>query len=131
MELCKPALAILLVSIAGGIYHLIMGDFYGIIWWLMVGLLGTGVFQGLCYGNLEPVAWVLMGIPVLIVCFFLAVALFASSMRINNVRKVPCDGCNKPKEECGGCPRPAKKPHCNKPRPCACNSCSLEHGYDE
>jgi hypothetical protein len=127
MELCKPALAILLVSIAGGIYHLIVGEFSGIVWWLVVGVLGTGVFQGLCYGNLEPVAWVLMGIPILIVCFFLAVALFASTMRINNVRKVPCDVCNKPKEECG-CPRPAKKPHCNKPRPCGCR---LEHEHDE
>ena len=130
MNLCKPALAILLVSIAGTIYHLIMGDFHGMIWWISTGIFGTGVFQALCYGNLEPVAWVLMGIPVLVVCFFLAVALFASRMRINNVRKVPCDSCGRPEGGCG-CPRPAKKPHCNKPRPCGCNSCHLEQGHNE
>jgi len=93
LSLCKPASAILLVSVAGTIYHLLVGDYTGMIWWLLVGVTGTGVFQGLCYGGLEPVAWVLMAIPVLIVCFFLAVALFASRMRIENIMKVPCDRC--------------------------------------
>ena len=58
----------------------------------MVGLLGTAIFQAMCFGGLEPVAWVLMLMPVLVVCFFLAVALFASRLRINNVMSVPC-GC--------------------------------------
>ena len=114
MNLCKPATAILLVSVAGILYHLIVGNFHVMIWWVLVGVFGTGVFQGLCYGGIEPVAWVLMAIPVLIVCFFLAVALFASSVRINNVRKVPCNKCSRPKESCG-C---RKKPRCNKTRSC-------------
>ncbi len=60
------------------------------MWWLAVGAVGTAVFQALCYGGLDSLAWVLMLIPVLLVCFFLAVALFASSMRIQNVEKVRC-----------------------------------------
>ena len=127
--LCKPSSAILLVGIAGMLYHLVVGNIHAMIWWLVVGAIGTGVFQALCHGGLEPVAWVLMSIPVLIVCFFLAVALFASKMRIENIRKVPCDGCGRPKHE-DPCPRP-KKPHCNKPRPCHCDSCNLEQQYYE
>jgi hypothetical protein len=126
LGLCKPSSAILLVAVAGILYHLVVGEIHTMIWWLVVGLFGTVVFQILCRGGLEPVAWVLMAIPVLIVCFFLAVALFASRMRINNVRKVPCDRCGHPKPDCG-CPRP-KKPHCNKPRPCGCD---LEQAHSE
>jgi len=126
LGLCKPSTAILLVAVAGTLYHLLAGHLHGMVWWIIVGVFGTGVFQGLCRGGLEPVAWVLMAIPILIVCFFLAVALFASRMRIDNVRKVPCDRCNQPHRERGEeCPRPAY-PRCNKPRPCACHSCSLE-----
>jgi len=99
MELCKPSQAILLVGVAGTLYHLIVGDFRGMIWWLLVGIVGTGVFQGLCFGGLEPVGWVLMVIPVLVVCFFLAVALLASSMRIDTVRRSPC-GRHHSKREC-------------------------------
>jgi hypothetical protein len=91
MELCKPATTILLVAVAGVIYHLLAADYSGIVWWTIVGILGTGVFQSLCYGGIEPIAWLVMSIPILIVCFFLAVALFASSMRIENIRKVPCN----------------------------------------
>jgi hypothetical protein len=60
------------------------------IWWLLVGIFGAGVFQTLCNGGLEPVAWTLMLLPVLVVCFFLAVAVFSSSVRINNQREVSC-----------------------------------------
>jgi hypothetical protein len=107
LGLCQPSTAILLVSVAGVLYHLMAGDVAGMIWWIMVGLFGTGIFQVLCYGGLEPVAWILMSIPVLIVCFFLAVALFASRMRIEDIRKVNCDRCKKPHrhhERCGGSP---------------------------
>lgn len=94
--LCKPSSTILLVSTAGVIYHLLAGDTASMMWWIIVGVTGTGVFQSLCYGGLEPVAWILMSIPVLIVCFFLAVALFASRMRIENIVEVPCgsNGCS-------------------------------------
>ena len=128
--LCKPSSAILLVGIAGMLYHLVVGDIHAMIWWLVVGAIGTGVFQALCYGGLEPVAWVLMSIPVLIVCFFLAVALFASKMRIENIRKVPCDRCGRPHHHEDPCFRP-KQPHCNKPRPCHCDRCNLEQGEHE
>jgi hypothetical protein len=116
--LCKPSTAILLVAIAGVIYHTATGHYASVMWWAAVGILGTGVFQGLCYGGMEPVAWVLMSIPVLIVCFFLAVALFASRMRIQNVEEVPCDSCGRPKAACG-CPKPCTT--CGKPKPaCGC-----------
>lgn len=88
--LCQPSLVILLVSVAGAIYHLLVGSGHGVLWWLAVGAVGSSTFQGLCYGGMEALAWVLMLIPVLLVCFFLAVALFASSMRIRNVETVPC-----------------------------------------
>ena len=91
--LCQPSNTILLVATAGVIYHLLAGDTAAMLWWIVVGVAGTGVFQGLCYGGLEPVAWVLMAIPVLVVCFFLAVALFASRMRIENIVEVPCGRC--------------------------------------
>ena len=121
--LCQPSLAILLVSIAGVIYHTAMGDFHAVTWWTVAGLAGTGVFQALCFGGLEPIAWVLMSIPVLIVCFFLAVALFASRMRINNVMSVPCGRCGH--KQCrGSCSSdPAPKPRCNRTRCSACNGC--------
>ena len=112
--LCQPSLAILLIAVAGVLYHLVVGAGAAAMWWLAVGAVGTAVFQALCYGGLDALAWVLMLIPVLIVCFFLAVALFASSMRIQNVEKVPCrrgghqrsDGCSSSSGEvppCGGC----------------------------
>jgi hypothetical protein len=134
MGLCQPATAILLVSVAGILYHLVTGSLGAVIWWIMVGLFGTGVFQLLCRGGLEPVAWVLMSIPVLIVCFFLAVALFAARMRIETVREVPCErkkdhgGCHKPEPKChkseSKCHKPEpKKPRCNR-SPCnGCPSC--------
>lgn len=122
LKLCKPASIILLVSVAGIIYHLLAGDFMGVLYWVSVAILGTGVFQILCHVGFEPIAWIFMAIPVLLVCFFLAVALLASSMRINNVRKVPC-GCQK--KECDrGCQK--KEPRCNKTRSCDCsqNDCN-------
>lgn len=97
--LCQPSLVILLISVAGAIYHLLVGSGHGVIWWLAVGTIGGATFQGLCFGGLEALAWVLMLIPVLLVCFFLAVALFASSMRIRNVETVPCRHRNG--ETCG------------------------------
>jgi hypothetical protein len=125
--LCQPSTAILLVSVAGVIYHLFAGDIHSITWWLLVGLVGTGVFQALCFGGLEPVAWVLMSIPVLIVCFFLAVALFASRMRIQNVRQVPCDRCGNPKPRCGCDSGSGKKPRCNRTRCNRCSGCGCDH----
>jgi hypothetical protein len=110
VTLCQPSLAILLISIAGVLYHLIVGAGRGIMWWLAVGVVGTAVFQALCFGGLEPLAWVLMMIPVLLVCFFLAVALFSSSVRIKNVEKVPCD-------------------RCGRPLPCGCSSDSGRHHH--
>jgi hypothetical protein len=128
LGLCKPSLTILLVSVAGTLYHILAGDFSGMIWWVLVGILGTGVFQAFCYGGLEPVAWVLMAIPVLIVCFFLAVALFASRMRIENVRTVPCDRCGRKHHQRDNCNHtvdhkvdPGPSCGCNKPKPCACH----------
>lgn len=128
ITLCKPSTTILLVAVAGTLYHLISGNLHGMIWWLVVGILGTGVFQALCYGGLEPVAWVLMAIPILIVCFFLAVALFASRMRINNVRQVPCNRCKREHHHQEPCDsrQEEERPRCNKPRPCECNRCRLE-----
>ncbi len=93
LGLCQPSSAVLLVSVAGALYNLLAGHMHSVAWWAMVGIFGTGVFQGLCYGGLEPIAWILMSIPVLIVCFFMAVALFASRMRIENVVTVPCGRC--------------------------------------
>lgn len=123
MGLCQPATAILLVSVAGILYHLVTGSLGAVIWWIMVGLFGTGIFQLLCRGGLEPVAWVLMSIPVLIVCFFLAVALFAARMRIENVCEVPCDRCGRKKGHCGCHGSAHRKPRCNR-SPCnGCPSC--------
>jgi hypothetical protein len=127
--LCQPSLAILLVSIAGVIYHTAMGNFKAVTWWTVAGLAGTGVFQALCFGGLEPIAWVLMSIPVLIVCFFLAVALFASRMRIDNIMSVPCDRCGRyrPRHErcgCGG--DPDAKPRCNRTRCASCGGCGCQ-----
>ena len=122
--LCQPSTAILLVSIAGSIYHLIVGDYRGILWWLIVGVFGTGIFQGLCFGGLEPVAWVLMSIPVLIVCFFLAVALFASRMRIDNIMSLPCNRCG---ENRSSCSCHTRKPRCNKTRCDRCSGCGCPY----
>jgi hypothetical protein len=110
--LCQPSIAILLLSIAGVIYHLLTGRYQATLWWLLTGIIGTGTFQALCYGNLEPVAWVLMMIPVIIVCFFLAVALFASRMRIDNIMSVPCDRCGFPHRHEDPC-QEKKKPKCH------------------
>ena len=128
--LCQPSTAILLVGLAGAIYHLFVGNLHAVVWWILVGLGGTGIFQALCYGGLEPVAWVLMSIPVLIVCFFLAVALFASRMRIDNIMSVPCDHCGRPKRHCG-CDRP--KPRCSRcsSSRCACSQQYLEDDHSE
>lgn len=111
IELCKPATILVLVSVAGAIYHLLSGNGRGIIWWLVVGVLGGSVFQGLCVGGMDTVAWVLMGIPVLLVCFFLAIALFSSGIRIQERTRPqpvdPCNRCRRPEPECecdrGGC----------------------------
>lgn len=111
--LCQPSTAILLLSIAGVIYHLLTGRYQATLWWLLIGIVGTGTFQALCFGNLEPVAWVLMMIPVLIVCFFLAVALFASRMRIDNIMSVPCDRCGFPHHREESCDHEKKKPKCH------------------
>lgn len=122
--LCQPSTAILLVSIAGVLYHLITRDYHAIMWWGAVAVFGTGIFQALCFGGLEPVAWVLMFIPVLIVCFFMAIALFASRMRINNIMSLPCDSCGRPRRECS-CNQ--RKPRCNKTRCGRCNGCGCPH----
>ena len=121
LGLCQPATAIILVAVAGVLYHIAAGHGAAVLWWLVVGVFGGGVFQVLCRGGLEPVAWILMLIPVLIVCFFLAVALFAARMRIQNVREVPCDRCGRKKDHCG-C-QPARQPRCNRGRCDGCPSC--------
>jgi uncharacterized membrane protein len=87
MELCKPATAILLVAGAGSLYHALVGEYDTMTWWLVTAIFGTGAFQALCYGGLEPIAWLLMLLPVLIVCFFFAVALFSSYLRITTGKK--------------------------------------------
>jgi len=89
--LCQPAHILLVVSVAGIIYQLIVQEYSSVVWWLMVAIFGTGTFQLLCYGGLSPLAWILMMIPVLIVCFFLALALFASHLRIQNIYTQECD----------------------------------------
>jgi hypothetical protein len=127
LGVCQPSSAILLVSVAGVIYHAAVGAYRAMLWWIVVGVLGTGVFQALCFGGLEPLAWVIMMIPVLIVCFFLAVALFASRMRIENIMAVPCDRCHRPharESPCGGGePQPGEGSWCNKTRCNACRGC--------
>lgn len=119
LDLCQPATAIVLVAVAGVLYHVAAGHGAAVLWWLLVGVFGGGVFQVLCRGGLEPVAWILMLIPVLVICFFLAVALFAARMRIQNVREVPCGHCGRKKEHCG-C---AARPRCNRSRCSGCPSC--------
>lgn len=63
---------------------MLTGQFRVVLWWTIVGILGAGTFQGLCMTDYENVAWVIMLLPVIVVCFFLAVALLASSLRIKN-----------------------------------------------
>jgi hypothetical protein len=77
-------------------------------------------------GNIENAAWFLMLIPVIVVCFFFAVALLASSLRINNVVDVPCGSCkqiqhghDKPRcpgntPKCGNAPNCGNAPKCGK-----------------
>lgn len=137
--LCQPSTAILLVSAAGAIYNLIARNLHAVMMWALIGVFGTGIFQALCFGGLEPLAWVLMMIPVLIVCFFLAVALFASRMRINNFMRLPCrDGsCGpapSPCGRCGGggsdgcnCDGGGRRPRCNKTRCDACGGCGCRY----
>jgi hypothetical protein len=71
-------------------YNLLVGEYSSVLWWILVGILGPSVFQLLCYGGLGPLAWILMMIPVFIVCFFLAFAMFASELRIQNIRTCEC-----------------------------------------
>jgi hypothetical protein len=73
------------------------------LYWALVGVFGVGTFQGLCMGSFENIAWALMVIPVLVLCFFMAVALLASSIRIRNV--VSCDSCGR-----RSCNRSCRKP---------------------
>ncbi len=130
MELCKPSQTILLVSIAGLLYQLLFGRPRHMAWWAIVGIFGTGVFQTLCYGGFENIAWVLMAIPILIVCFFLAIAIFASRLRIENVEEVPCGNCGRHHPHHEPCPSPDPTPcPCGK-RPCECNhsGCPYCHG---
>jgi hypothetical protein len=103
MELCKPANLILLISIGGTLYHLLFLDIHTAMWWVAVGILGVATFQGLCYSGVETLAWLIMLIPVLLLCFFLAVALLASSMRIRNFKEESActrTRCNHEHNEC-------------------------------
>jgi hypothetical protein len=78
-----------------------------------------------------------MSIPILIVCFFLAVAIFSSSIRVNNGRHRsrgynPCNMCGQEERNCG-CQQ--EKPKCNRTRcdmcnGCGCNRC-LGNSYDD
>jgi len=110
---CQPTTVILVVAAAGIIYHLLAGMYSGVIWWTLTGLGGAAVFQLLCIGGLAPIAWVIMAIPLLLICFFLAVALFTSQLRIKNVREVECPHKSRCRR-CGGCGRQSK-------RPCKCH----------
>jgi len=131
LGLCKPATAILLISVAGAIYHLATGHYHVVLMWLLIALFGTGIFQGLCYGGLEPIAWTLMLIPVLIVCFFLAVALFASSMRIENINKLPCNRRHEGRCDHERNKRP-RRPRCNRAPKCGgCAQCQGFIGDDD
>jgi hypothetical protein len=129
LGLCQPSTAIILISAAGAIYNLLVANLHAVMMWAIIGIVGTGIFQALCFGGLEPLAWVLMMIPVLIVCFFLAVALFASRMRINNFMRLPCDRCGHRRCDgsCDGHGQPARKPRCNKTRCDACGGCGCRH----
>lgn len=136
MMLCQPSTAILLLSIAGTLYHLFTGRYHATLWWILIGIGGTATFQALCFGGLEPVAWVLMMIPVLIVCFFLAVALFASRMRIDNIMSVPCDRCGFPHHREDTCQEKKKEsPKCHNVRcdtdgDCECRRHDRQHLED-
>jgi uncharacterized membrane protein len=106
--LCKPAMILALVSAAGAIYHLLSGNGRSVIWWLVVGVIGTATFQGLCMGGMSEIAWIVMSIPVLLVCFFLAVALFSSSIRIQEKdrrddrhERDECGRCGGERQHCG------------------------------
>ena len=138
MKLCQPASIILLVSVAGILYHLVTGSFMGVLHWGLVAVIGTGVFQALCSAGFEPIAWLFMSIPILIVCFFLAVAIFSSSIRVSNGRPdhsrghSPCGMCGQERDKCG-CQQ--EKPKCNRTRcdkcnGCGCNQC-LGNSYDD
>ena len=137
MKLCQPASIILLVSVAGLLYHLVTGSVMGMLHWGLVAIIGTGVFQTLCSAGFEPIAWLFMSIPILIVCFFLAVAIFSSSIRVNNGRHRsrgynPCNMCGQEERNCG-CQQ--EKPKCNRTRcdmcnGCGCNRC-LGNSYDD
>ena len=83
--LCKPSLAILVVSVAGALFHLLDGNNLALLSWTLTGIVGTASFEILCMGGLEPLAWLFMMLPILGVCFFISVALFASNMRIETV----------------------------------------------
>ena len=107
MQLCKPASSILVISIAGALYHCVVGRVNTMFWWILIGIFGTGIFQGLCINGIEPIAWIVMMIPILIVCFFFAIALFTSSVRINN----------------GDCPRECEHEHEQNNCPGSCNVC--------
>lgn len=91
MMFCQPTQVILLISIAGAIFHLIWRGGQGTIWWILVGILGSILFQMLCTIGMSIFAWILMAIPILLVCFFFAIALFTSSVRIQNVKIDDCD----------------------------------------
>jgi len=90
--LCKPATTILIISIAGVLFHIISRDLNIALSWAFIGLFGTSMFQLICFAGLEPLAWIFMCIPIMILCFFIAVALFASSVRIEN--QVPDSECS-------------------------------------
>ena len=87
---------------------MITGQYRVVLWWVIVGILGAGTFQGLCMTDYENVAWVLMLLPVIVVCFFLAVALLASSLRIKN------EVCE---DNHGECRRKPAENSCNRPSP--------------
>jgi hypothetical protein len=127
MDLCKPANLMLLISIGGALYHMIVLDVSTALWWVAVGIIGVATFQGLCYSGVEVLAWLVMMIPVLLLCFFLAIALLASSMRIRNVRVEP----NGYRHHCqrSECQRPeCQRPKCQRPkcqRPTCDGSCTI------
>jgi hypothetical protein len=101
VALCQPATVLMVVSVAGFIYNLLFVSLGNALWWVGTGVIGTIIFHLLCRGGLTPVAWILMLLPVVVLCFFLAVALFASRVRVRDddpdSRSHHCSS----EEECG------------------------------
>ena len=118
---CKPTQIILLVSVGGVLYNMLTNNVPAIASWIMTGVVGTLSFEVLCMTGLEPLAWMFMMLPVLATCFFVAVALFASSVRIETVGECPGSG---------GC-RDRDPDHCTGYNPDHCTGYNPDHCHSK